>query len=34
MEDFKTERYTTLLSEVKMTKEEYKKVIRQRLIIL
>jgi hypothetical protein len=35
MEDLKTERYTTLiLSEVKMTKEEYKRVIRQRLIIL
>jgi uncharacterized protein len=32
MEDLKTERYTTLiLSEVK--KEEYKRVIRQRLII-
>jgi hypothetical protein len=31
---FKTERYTTLiLFEVKMTKEEYKRVIRQRLII-
>jgi uncharacterized protein len=32
---FKTERYTTLiLSEVKMTKEEYKRVIRQRLIFM
>jgi uncharacterized protein (DUF342 family) len=33
MEDLKIERYTTLLLQLKMTKEEYKK-IRQRLIIL
>jgi uncharacterized protein len=31
---FKTERYDLILLEVKMTKEEYKRVIRQRLIIL
>jgi hypothetical protein len=34
MEDLKTELYDLILSKLKMTKEEYKRVIRQRLIIL